>query len=272
MNFYLHANVQVTPENSLWVERGRLPHRIYCPKGMIKLKIYLSPSDQISNPYAYGDTNEAVQCRRIAAACKAALERNGFEVKTSFADGDSAMYERVRESNAWGADIHLCIHTNAGGGRGCVVFVASKSGERMSCAQPVFEELDAITPYRSVYGVREKQFYEIRNSSGLCLYCECEFHDSPELARWIIGHTDDIGEAICRGLCRAASRKYIEKGSESDMERWKTTDDIPSGYREMAQRYIDAGALRGKDGGALDLTEDMLRTLEIMRRYLEGEA
>lgn len=237
---------------------------------MVKLKIYLSPSDQLSNPYSFGGTNEATQCRRIAAACKAALERCGFEVKTSFADGENAMYDRVRESNAWGADLHLCIHTNAGGGRGCVVFVSSKSAERMKYAQPVFDAIDAITPYRSVYGIREKQFYEIRNTTGTCIYCECEFHDSPDTARWIVEHTDDIGEAICRGVCRAAGRKYIEKGSE-DMERWNKLEDIPSGYREMAQRYVDAGALRGKGDGALDLTEDMLRTMEIMRRYFEGE-
>lgn len=239
---------------------------------MINLKIYLSPSDQLSNPYAYGGTNEARQCRKIAAACKTALERNGFEVKTSFADGSNAMYERVRESNAWGADVHVCIHTNAGGGRGCVVFVASKSSERMKYAQPVFDAIDAITPYRSVYGIREKQFYEIRNTTGTCIYCECEFHDSPDTARWIVEHTDDIGEAICRGICRAAGRNYIEKGSENDMTRWERLEDIPAGYREMAQRFVDAGALRGKDGGELDITEDMLRTMEIMRRYFEREA
>ena len=236
------------------------------------MKIYLSPSDQLSNPYAYGGTNEARQCRKIAAACKTALERNGFEVKTSFADGSNAMYERVRESNAWGADVHVCIHTNAGGGRGCVVFVASKSSERMKYAQPIFDAIDAITPYRSVYGIREKQFYEIRNTTGTCIYCECEFHDSPDTARWIVEHTDDIGEAICRGICRAAGRNYIEKGSENDMIRWERLEDIPAGYREMAQRFVDAGALRGKDGGELDITEDMLRTMEIMRRYFEREA
>ena len=223
------------------------------------MKIYLSPSDQLSNPYAYGGTNEARQCRKIAAACKTALERNGFEVKTSFADGSNAMYERVRESNAWGADVHVCIHTNAGGGRGCVVFVASKSPERMKYAQPVFDAIDAITPYRSVYGIREKQFYEIRNTTGTCIYCECEY-------------TDDIGEAICRGICRAAGRNYIEKGSENDMIRWERLEDIPAGYRKMAQRFVDAGALRGKDGGELDITEAMLRTMEIMRRYFEREA
>ena len=236
------------------------------------MKIYLSPSDQLSNPYAYGGTNEARQCRKIAAACKTALERNGFEVKTSFADGSNAMYERVRESNVWGADVHVCIHTNAGGGRGCVVFVASKSSERMKYAQPVFDAIDAITPYRSVYGIREKQFYEIRNTTGTCIYCECEFHDSPDTARWIVEHTDDIGEAICRGICRAAGRNYIEKGSENDMIRWERLEDIPAGYREMAQHFVDTGALRGKDGGKLDITEDMLRTMEIMRRYFEREA
>ena len=233
-------------------------------------KIYLSPSDQVRNIYAYGNTNEAAQCRKIAAACKTALERSGFAVRTNFEDGTNAMYTRVAESNTWGADLHLCIHTNAGGGRGCVVFVSSKSAERMKYAQPVFDEIDAITPYRSVYGIREKQFYEIRNTNCVCVYCECEFHDSPLLAQWIVEHTDDIGEALCRGVCRAAGRKYIEKGSE-DMERWNKLEDIPSGYREMAQRYVDAGALRGKGDGALDLTEDMLRTMEIMRRYFEGE-
>lgn len=236
------------------------------------MKIYLSPSDQVRNLYSYGSTNEAVQCRRIASACKAALERNGFEVKTNFADGSNAMYERVRESNAWGADVHICIHTNAGGGRGCVVFVSKAADKQLGYARPVFDELDAITPYRSAYGIREKQFYEIRNTTGICLYCECEFHDNAELAHWIIDNTDAIGEAICRGICRAVGKEYIEKGSEDEMVRWNSIEDIPEGYREMAQRYIDAGALRGKGQGGLDLSEDMLRVMEIMRRYFEGEA
>lgn len=43
-------------------------------------KVYLSPSDQTKNRYAYGNTTEAIQCGKIAAACKAALERCGIEV------------------------------------------------------------------------------------------------------------------------------------------------------------------------------------------------
>ena len=53
------------------------------------------------------------------------------------------------------------------------------------------------------------------------------------------------------------------------MERWKTIEDIPQPYRGMAQRYVDAGALLGKGGAELDITEDMVRVMEIMRRYFE---
>ena len=55
------------------------------------------------------------------------------------------------------------------------------------------------------------------------------------------------------------------------MVRWAKLDDIPEGYRAMAQRYVDAGALRGKGNGEIDLSEDMLRAMEIMRRYFESE-
>ena len=36
-------------------------------------KIFLSPSSQTGNTYAYGNTNEAAVCGKIAAACELAL-------------------------------------------------------------------------------------------------------------------------------------------------------------------------------------------------------
>ena len=231
------------------------------------MKIYLSPSMQKANLYAAGSTNEQVQCNRIARAAETALRRCGFEVKKA-PEGQS-MEQNVAESNAWGADLHIPIHTNAGGGKGCVVFIAQASDDRKRLAQAIYDEIDALTLYKSVYGVREKLFYEVRNTTGLCAYTECEFHDDPELAQWIINSADALGEAICRGICRATGVEYIEEDEE--MERWKTINDVPQGYRAMVQKYIDSGALAGKKDGSLDLTEDMIRVMEIMRRYFEGE-
>lgn len=57
---------------------------------------------------------------------------------------------------------------------------------------------------------------------------------------------------------------------DDDMPRWKTIDDVPEGYKAMVRRYIDAGALKGKGNGEIDLTMDMIRVMEIIRRYFEG--
>ena len=40
-------------------------------------RVYISPSDQVENKYAWGNTNEHVQCQRIAEAEAAALRRCG---------------------------------------------------------------------------------------------------------------------------------------------------------------------------------------------------
>ena len=44
-------------------------------------RVYISPSDQVENKYAWGNTNEHVQCQRIAEAEAAALRRCGVEVQ-----------------------------------------------------------------------------------------------------------------------------------------------------------------------------------------------
>ena len=44
-------------------------------------RIFVSPSDQFNNKYAYGNTTEGDQCMKIARALVSALLRNKFEVK-----------------------------------------------------------------------------------------------------------------------------------------------------------------------------------------------
>ncbi len=57
---------------------------------------------------------------------------------------------------------------------------------------------------------------------------------------------------------------------DEDMIRWKTLDDIPAGYyRDEAKRLIEKGVLKGKEGGVLDITEDMLRTILITERMIK---
>lgn len=174
-----------------------------------KTKVYLSPSSQTANVYASGKTNEQEQCRRIADACKAALDRCGFDCIVGEADIDFT--GRTAESNRWGADIHLPIHTNAGGGHGVRVFVYGKTPARMVYAQPVYDAINAICPYKSTSGVTENPgLHEIKYSNAKCVYVEAAFHDNFDEAQWIINHVEQIGEAICKGICEGAGIKYIE--------------------------------------------------------------
>lgn len=173
-----------------------------------KMKIYLSPSAQPANSYSAGNTNEQVQCNRIASYAKTALERCGFEVKKA-PEGQSYQ-KNVAESNAWGADLHIPIHTNAGGGYGPIVFVYGRTKARLALANPVYNALCAVVPKANAYGVRENAgLYEVAQTNSTCIYVECEFHDNAALARWIIDNAAVLGEAICKGICEGTGVPYI---------------------------------------------------------------
>lgn len=176
-------------------------------------KIYISPSSQPANTYAAGKTNEQAQCRRIALATVDALNRCGFEAKTNVTDG-STMYTRVRESNSWGADLHVPIHTNAFNGelKGTRMFCSSTTGNGGKACKAILESLSPVVPGDSD-GVQTANFYEITATKAPCAYCEAAFHDNAEQAQWIIDHVVDIGEAICKGICDYYGVKYIAVGS-----------------------------------------------------------
>lgn len=172
-------------------------------------KIYLSPSSQKENLYAYGGTNEAAQCMKIALAAADALKRSGFEVSV----GGGTMYQRVPESNRWGADLHVAIHTNAlrGNTAGTRCYAWKKGGVGFGAAQAIFNVLAPLTPGASE-GVYEQQtWYEIKSTKAPCAYIECEFHDVAETAKWIIEHTSEIGEAIAQGICNFYGVSFTPK-------------------------------------------------------------
>ena len=170
-------------------------------------KIYLSPSSQHENPYAYGGTNEAAQCMKIAQACEVALKRCGFNV----AVGGGTMYTRVPESNRWGADLHVAIHTNAANGKttGTRCYAWKTGGDGFRAAQAIFNVLAPITPGVSEGVFEQRGWYEIKNTKAPCAYVECEFHDVPETAKWIVEHTKEIGDAIAKGICNFYGVTYV---------------------------------------------------------------
>ena len=170
-------------------------------------KVYLSPSSQIHNAYTGMDTTECIQCNRIAEAAEAALKRCGVEVKRAPFDQD--MNVTIRESNAYGPDLHIPIHTNAGGGQGPLVMVYDDKPVSMAAAQPIYDAVHAVTPGKYGYGIRvRKDLAELSGTKATAVYIECEFHDRPDLAQWIVDNVVPLGEAIARGVCKYFGIEY----------------------------------------------------------------
>lgn len=58
---------------------------------------------------------------------------------------------------------------------------------------------------------------------------------------------------------------------DDDMKRFTAVSEMPVHYQAEAQKLIDRGALRGRDNGSLDVSEDMIRTLIIVQRMHDAD-
>ena len=237
-------------------------------------KIYISPSDQTKNSYAAGNTNEAVQCRQIAQLLVTALKRCGFEAKTNLT---ASMAARVTESDEWGADLHICVHTNAFNENvtGTRLMSYDLKGEGYKACKAIFDVLAPLTPGTSENITAHPELYEIRKAKAPTVYIEIDFHDVDEIALWLIDHKEEIAEAICKGVCNYFGVKYknatasASSGTAAKNGRYNKVSEMPEWARKEAQELIDSGALKGDENGNLDLSEDMLRVLLINKRYAE---
>lgn len=209
-------------------------------------KVYLSPSNQTDNRYAYGNTTEAEQCGRIAGACRAALERSGVSVKVGHM---ISMQQKCSASNAFGAELHVPIHTNAFNGKvtGTRMFCFNQSGEGMKACKAIFARLAPLTPGTSENIRVDASLYEVRAPKAPTAYIECEFHDNAEASKWIVENTELIGEAIARGICDYFAVTYKEKEQPNPAEP-VATDKL---YR------VQVGAFANRENA-----ERMLRRLK----------
>ena len=175
-------------------------------------KVFLSPSNQYDNRYAYGNTTEGVQCGKIAEACKTALIRNGIDVMIMH---DESMQEKCQKSDAFGADLHVPIHTNAFNGSvtGTRMFYYADGGEGHKACKAIFAQLAPVTPGNSENIRADSSLYEVKVPSAPTAYCECEFHDNANTAKWIIENTTLIGETIAKGICNYFGITYKASGS-----------------------------------------------------------
>lgn len=175
-------------------------------------KVYIGVGHGGSDPGAVANgLQEKTVNLAISLACEAELERHGVTVKLSRStDVKETVAEKVKECNAWGADLCVEIHNNAGGGKGHEVYRHRLGGKSLTLANNISKELLAIGQEAHGQPVKTRlmnngmdYFGMIRDTKAPAVLVECAFLDS-------VDHKDidtpaeqeKFGKAIARGVLK----------------------------------------------------------------------
>ena len=231
--------------------------------------VYLSPSNQIANTYYGNNHNENYWCERIAKAAYDALIRS--HVKAVLPTSDS-MYARIGEANAMVRDLgedmlYVPIHTNATGlknstKRGTNIYnYGTQKGQALACSiYNAVIDIDGAAVGKG--GIpTNKTWYEMKNSRGICAYCELEYHDCKEGAKWIVQHIVELGEAVARGICNYMSREFVEPKQDDAGEGKETLYYVQIGafnVKANAEAYMRKAIADGY-GAFIKTSEDFVK-------------
>lgn len=185
-------------------------------------RVFLSPSDhgEGKNKCLHSGCYEDKHTRPIAEVCAKYLEANGIEVKIGTAN--QSLSARCNDSDAFKADLHVPIHTNASSSSGAryLMFMFYGDNERYrKLFNAVAPELEAVYPdhKKSVFDVRT-DLSEIIKPRAISLYCELGFHTNKTDCDNFIHNTDAVGKALAKGICKYFGISFKEDQPEQKNE------------------------------------------------------
>ena len=188
-------------------------------------KVYLSPAMHRANPCVYPRPDgkqcyEAMENNEYIDILEPILNRCGIETKRGYRrtpmngdNGNDIMKQNVRESNAWGADVHYVSHTNGsadGKAQGChpMYYTYSKNGKKLceimaKYRKPIYPGTVKLVP--------RSDLYELRVPKAVSFYEEHAFHDNLTDITWFHTHMKEVAESAAKGLCEYFGIPYVEE-------------------------------------------------------------
>ena len=68
-----------------------------------------------------------------------------------------------------------------------------------------------------------------------------------------------------------APEENTDEEDEDMATRYNSVNELPEWAQKETQKLIDRGALKGDENGNLDVTMDMLRTMIVCQRMVDGK-
>ena len=164
-------------------------------------RIYISPSTQEANIGVGSFGTEEDQMNKIADKLVALLLNDGRFV-TARNTPDMDIYQMAEDSNNFKADIHVAIHSNAGGGVGTEVFAYGPKTNSERLAQALYNQIAPLSPGTDRGVKYDPRLVEVGNTvNATSALIELAFHDNLTDATWIVTSHQSIANGLYKGIC-----------------------------------------------------------------------
>lgn len=226
-------------------------------------RVFLSPSTQEWNKYVTGG-NEEQYMNMLADLMEPYMLASGI----SFTRNDPArnVNGAIQDSNNGWYDVHLALHTNAGGGqyagvtRGIEVYYSPYSDYSRRLATIIANNMETIYPIPSkVSTIPTTSLAEVTRTKAVAVLAELGYHDNYEDEAWIKNNLETIARTMVQSLCDYFGIPFVEPsavrtgtvrtdGSNLNIRRYPSADStiigkIPNGaqvniYGETDNWYV----------------------------------
>ena len=191
-------------------------------------KIYLDAGHGGSDSGAVKYVREEDVNLTMALACRDYLQANGVTVKMSrTTDKNTRLNQMCKDANAWGADLAVSIHNNAGGGDGFEIYHSINGGKGKTLATNINAEVKKIGQnsrgLKTKKGANGDYYGFIRMTNMPAVICEGAFVDNKTDVKAIdtAKEQKEFGYAYARGILKTLG--IADKGLKTTTTATKTT-------------------------------------------------
>lgn len=225
--------------------------------------LYLNPSRQHDNLGVNGYGTEADNMMKVAKVVKGKLDTKGILKRVVLTEG-LTLAQAIAESNAVGATLHLDMHSDAGGGRGCTgLFKSDKGKQFISC---IYNHVSALTPSTDRGLSLRTDLGALNQTHAIAGLIECFFHDNADDVKFYNANLDAIAQAIVDGIL-----EYLGVASTTVSTPIKTVAPVASNVDALILRIQrNLNRLKITDDSGQTLVEDGVpgaRTKQAIKKF-----
>lgn len=176
--------------------------------------VFLSPSTQEWNKYAT-EGNEEKYMNLLADKMEPYLISSGITFTRN--DPTRNVAGAIEDSNNGNYDVHLALHSNAGGGefagilRGVDIYYSPYSEFSRKLAVIIANNLESVYPVSSkVNTAATTSLAEVTRTKTVAVLAELGYHDNPEDEAWLKANLDSIARALVISLCDYFGIPFVE--------------------------------------------------------------